>query len=340
MALALCCLSHSPLIGIHDPDPEVRAAVDAAVADAADRVAAFDPDLVVVFAPDHLNGFLYRLMPQFCIGTAGRAIGDFGSAAGDLSVDADAALDCAEAVLAADVDVALSLDMTVDHGFAQPLALVLGGIAERPVVPVFVNAAGAPRSRVARSRALGAAVGRWAAALDRRVLLMGSGGLSHDAPTPALAGATPELRHRLIEGITTDARRARESSVVDVARQHAAGSGPLLALAPDFDSAFMDMMAEGRLDEVEAWRDEWLSANFGRSVHEVRTWVAAFAALAAAGPYVVRSRFYRAIPEWIVGYGLMTAVQDAGGGPGTAGTAGAASADTAGADTGAVGADT
>jgi len=311
MALALCCLSHSPLIGTFDPTPEVRSAVDAAVAVAAREVAAFDPELVVVFAPDHLNGFLYRVMPQFCIGTAARAIGDFGSAAGEVSVDADAAMACAEAVLAADIDVAVSLDMGVDHGFAQPLAFVVGGLDARPVVPIFVNAAGAPRSRMARSRALGAAVGRWAAGLDRRVLLIGSGGLSHDAPTPALAGASPELRHRLIEGITPEARLARESAVVDVAREHAAGGGPLRALAPDFDGAFMDMMAEGRLDEVEAWEDDWLSANFGRSVHEVRTWVAAFAALGSAGPYEVRTRFYRPIPEWIVGYGLMTAVQAA-----------------------------
>ena len=31
---------------------------------------AFNPDLVVVFGPDHFNGFFYELMPAFCIGTA------------------------------------------------------------------------------------------------------------------------------------------------------------------------------------------------------------------------------------------------------------------------------
>jgi hypothetical protein len=30
----------------------------------------FKPDLVVVFGPDHFNGFFYELMPAFCIGTA------------------------------------------------------------------------------------------------------------------------------------------------------------------------------------------------------------------------------------------------------------------------------
>ena len=34
------------------------------------RRSMFTPDLVVVFGPDHFNGFFYELMPAFCIGTA------------------------------------------------------------------------------------------------------------------------------------------------------------------------------------------------------------------------------------------------------------------------------
>ena len=30
----------------------------------------FNPDLIVVFGPDHFNGFFYELMPMFCIGAA------------------------------------------------------------------------------------------------------------------------------------------------------------------------------------------------------------------------------------------------------------------------------
>lgn len=45
----------------------------------------------------------------------------------------------------------------------------------------------------------------------------------------------------------------------------------------------------------------------GNSSHEVRTWVAAFGALRALGPYQVTSRFYRPIPELIAGFGVMTA---------------------------------
>ena len=46
----------------------------------------------------------------------------------------------------------------------------------------------------------------------------------------------------------------------------------------------------------------------GNSAHEVRTWVAAFAALAAQGPYGTENRFYRAAPELIAGFAVRTAV--------------------------------
>lgn len=47
---------------------------------------AFAPELVVLFTPDHFNGFFYDLMQPFCIGTAASAIGDFGTVAGELPV--------------------------------------------------------------------------------------------------------------------------------------------------------------------------------------------------------------------------------------------------------------
>ena len=45
----------------------------------------------------------------------------------------------------------------------------------------------------------------------------------------------------------------------------------------------------------------------GKSTHEVKTWVAAFAALSAFGPYEARERYYRPIPEWIAGFGALAA---------------------------------
>jgi 2,3-dihydroxyphenylpropionate 1,2-dioxygenase len=46
----------------------------------------------------------------------------------------------------------------------------------------------------------------------------------------------------------------------------------------------------------------------GGSAHEVRTWVAAHAAVSAAGGYETTWRYYRPIPEYIAGFAVTTAV--------------------------------
>src|SRR5258708_6010847 len=55
MPLALCCMSHTPLLELTSPPAEVKAEVTNALARARDFVAEFDPELVVVFVPDHYN---------------------------------------------------------------------------------------------------------------------------------------------------------------------------------------------------------------------------------------------------------------------------------------------
>ena len=59
----LHCLSHSPLVGYVDPAQEVLDEVNGVIASARERIAAFSPELVVLFAPDHYNGFFYDVMP-------------------------------------------------------------------------------------------------------------------------------------------------------------------------------------------------------------------------------------------------------------------------------------
>ena len=63
-------MSHSPLLNLPGPSRELLDDIDAEVSKAREFVSAFDPELVVIFSPDHYNGFFYRLMPPFCIGTA------------------------------------------------------------------------------------------------------------------------------------------------------------------------------------------------------------------------------------------------------------------------------
>lgn len=309
MPAALVGLSHSPLIGKNDPAPEIVADVDKAVEGARAFIRDFAPDLVVLYAPDHYNGFFYKEMPPFCLATAATAVGDFGSLPGRLSVDGEAAQRIAAGVLDRGIDLTVSARMTVDHGFAQPLEVLFGGIDRVPVVPVFVNGVATPLGPVGRIRALGDAVGRAAAELGRRVLYVGSGGLSHDPPVPVLEGAPPRVADALIEGHPpTPEQRARgEQRVIDAGRAYSTGSTTMIPINPAWDNLVLDTLEKGELSEVDSWTVEWMGSEGGGSAHEVRTWIAAYASLAAAGPYVVTSRFYRPIPEWIAGFAVTTA---------------------------------
>jgi 2,3-dihydroxyphenylpropionate 1,2-dioxygenase len=308
--LALCCMSHSPLLNLPGPSPELLEDIDSALTDAREFVRDFDPELVVIFSPDHYNGFFYRLMPPFCIGTAATGVGDYGTHAGPLSVPADLATACAEAVWASGVDVAISASMDVDHGTVQPLEVLFGVADSIPVIPIFINSVATPLGPIKRSRALGAAVGDFLATLGKRVLVVGSGGLSHDPPVPTLATAPAAALGRIVHGeaMSTEQRAARQTAVMTAAHDFAHGASPLQPLNPDWDHALLELLDTNRGAEVDAWSNEWIATQAGNSAHEVRTWIAAFAALATQGRYETGRRYYRAAPELIAGFAIRTAV--------------------------------
>jgi len=310
MPVALCATSHSPLIGLHDPEPAVRAEVDEVLGRARAFVSDFRPDLIVAFGPDHYNGFLYDMMPSFCIGAAATSVGDYGLPAGPLDVDRAAAHTIAETVLQAGVDVAISEDMRVDHGFVQPLTFLLPALTAVPIVPIFINCVADPLGPAVRARHLGSAVGEALRGLGRRVLVVASGGLSHDPPVPRLSEAPPELIERLTHGRnpSPEQRARRESATIAAASDFAEGRGPYRALNPEWDALVLRCLAAGDFAAVDAQPNEWFIAEGGHSAPEVRTWIAAYAALAAQGPYEVRSSYYRAIPEWFAGFATTTAV--------------------------------
>jgi len=312
MTLALCALSHSPLFGINDPGPETLAGVEAALDTMRAFVRAFDPELTVVFGPDHFNGVFYDLMPAFCIGSGAVSVGDWGTEPGPLPVDRQAARRLVQAVLDAGVDVAQSERLQVDHGVVQPLEFLFGKHSAQPLVPVFVNAVGLPLGPLQRVRLLGEAIGREAASWGRRVLVVASGGLSHDPPVPRLEGATPEVAARLIDGRnpSPEARAQRQQRVIEAGKAHALGDSPFQPINPEFDAQVMATLASGRLTEADRWSNEWIERCGGHSGHEIRAWLAAFAALSARGRYRVTNQWYWPVDEWMTGFGMMTAVEE------------------------------
>ena len=208
------------------------------------------------------------------------------------------------------MDLAVSLRMEVDHGMVQPLEILFGGLTAVPVVPFFINSVAPPFTPVNRVRALGEALGRYLSGLDKRVLLIGSGGLSHEPPVPTLETAPAHVVEGLIAGRhpTAEATAKRRANVIDAAKRFAAGEGNLKALNPDWDNTFLDQLAANDLDAIDEYTNDSIKEHGGQSGQEIRNWIAAYAALSTVGPYDITYRYYRPIPEFIAGFSVTTAL--------------------------------
>lgn len=313
MAVQMICCSHSPLMltGIEDSQDGEQARFKAAMDGIAREVHEFRPDLILTFGPDHFNGFFYDLMPSFCVALAAEATKDWGIEGGPLRVPRDLGLDAVRQLQREDFDPALSYDMRVDHGTSISLAQIAGSLTRYDVLPVFVNCAADPRPSMRRARLFGATLGRILAKQNLRITVMGSGGLSHDPPTPRLARTSHELARRLIKRATPSSEelQAREARVVRAARDLVQGKGPCMPPDADWDRRFMKLVVDMDFDALDAIDDAELDRLAGFGGHEVRTWTAALAAaheLARHAPLHPRERYYSVIPEWLTGMGVVT----------------------------------
>lgn len=303
-------LSHTPLMGLNPIAADVEEKLQAGIAAARDHVLAFAPDLVVLVAPDHYNGFFNELMPPFCIGTQAHSVGDYLSPEGALNVDAQAALGLAIHLMDHDFDAAISRRMKVDHGFAQSLQLMWGGLDTPPVVPVFMNAVAQPGiPRLRRCRAIGEAIGSFLDLLGRRVLLIGSGGLSHEPPVPTMAHPDPVVRERITvkKESTIAERNAKTERVKAAGMALASGTGTIKALNPEWDLDWMRLLAGGSqdLDVLCSRSEESIEHEAGLSAHESKSWLIGRSALSATRPLHCAMQHYQTIPEYIAGFGAM-----------------------------------
>ncbi|MNP51632.1 2,3-dihydroxyphenylpropionate/2,3-dihydroxicinnamic acid 1,2-dioxygenase [compost metagenome] len=95
--------------------------------------------------------------------------------------------------------------------------------------------------------------------------------------------------------------------MIEAAYRFVEDQNSLHPLNPEWDQYFLDTLEAGRIEELDALVNDELSAVAGKSTHEVKAWVAAFAALSSYGHYQTTNRYYREIPEWIAGFGALSA---------------------------------
>jgi protocatechuate 4,5-dioxygenase beta chain len=146
------------------------------------------PTIAIVFYNDHGLNFFLDNMPTFAIGLAREyepADEGFGEPAARRFEGAPAlGWHIAQHLVEADFDIAMCQAMMLDHACTTALDLIWGARCVPPlaIVPVAINAVQPPFPKPARclafGRAIGAAVRSFAG--DARVLVIGSGGLSHE----------------------------------------------------------------------------------------------------------------------------------------------------------------
>lgn len=307
MSLAVAALSHAPSFGNVDPGGSIFAEINDGIQQARAFIEAFDPEVIVVFGPDHLNGQLYSHIAPWVIGAQAEGVGDYGTTAGPIKVDADTARQLHAAVLAQGIDIGRSERMTVDHGVMQPVDFLLGKDNQRPIIPVFVNAIAHPLTPMKRVREMGEAFGKAALQLNKRVLFIASGGISHSPPIPRWESAPAEVQARLVSyAPTSEQRRAREQAIVDGIQRIADGKAPSSPLNEAWDTMVLDTFRSGDLSPVDAWDNEQFIVDGGSAAHEMRSWIAAYAALSMAGKYELPLDRYWAVKTWGGGFAVQT----------------------------------
>ena len=184
------------------------------------------PDVAVVIYNDHGLNFFLDKMPTFAVGAApeyrstdeGWGIPTMPSFPGEQSLS----WHLIESLVGDNFDITTCQEMVVDHAFTLPMAL-LWPDQKWPikVVPVCINTVQFPLPSAARCYALGEAVGRavrsWDS--DARVLLMGTGGLSHQLEGQRAGFINKDFDLKFLESLVRDPKWATQYSIRELVRQ-------------------------------------------------------------------------------------------------------------------------
>ncbi|MCA0244604.1 MAG: protocatechuate 3,4-dioxygenase [Proteobacteria bacterium] len=178
------------------------------------------PDVVVVIYNDHGLNFFLDKMPTFSVGAApeyrnadeGWGIPTLPPFQGDTALS----WHLIQSLAGEDFDLTTCQEMQVDHAFTLPMAL-LWPEQDWPVqvVPVCINTVQFPLPSAARCYKLGQAIGRAVAAYpgDQKVLVLGTGGLSHQLDGERAGFINKDFDLQFMESLTSDPAWATQFSI-------------------------------------------------------------------------------------------------------------------------------
>ncbi len=184
------------------------------------------PDALVVIYNDHVDQYFFDAWPTFTIGMAEEyQIADEGwgrRAFPPVPGHAVLARHLGAQLVEDGFDLAVSHGMILDHGFLSPMPLLdhIGHEWKIPVVPVTVNVVQPPLPTPERCWALGKALARAVLSFpeDLRVVVVGTGGLSHQLTGPTFGMVYPEWDRKFLKLLEETPQELTSYSIADFAR--------------------------------------------------------------------------------------------------------------------------
>jgi len=175
-------------------------------------IAKLKPDVCIVVYNDHASAFSLDLVPTFALGTGAEfPIADEGwgpRPVPPVKGHPELAWHIVQSVVLDEFDLTIVNKMDVDHGLTVPLSLMFGQPAEWPcpIVPLCVNVVVYPVPTGHRCYMLGKAIRKAVESFDRdlRVVIFGTGGMSHQLQGPRAGLINKEFDTRFLDNLTRD----------------------------------------------------------------------------------------------------------------------------------------
>tara|TARA_R100001143_G_scaffold63162_2_gene68779 strand:+ start:4926 stop:5768 length:843 start_codon:yes stop_codon:yes gene_type:complete len=223
--------SHVPAIGVaHDQglteEPYWKPLFDG-YGPAREWLKKIDPDVVILVYNDHGTVFSLQSIPTFAIGVAEQyKPADEGWGPRPVPVvegDANLSWHLAESLILDEFDMTIMNEMDVDHGLTVPLSITCGHVDKWPfkVIPLAVNVVLYPPPTGNRCYNLGRAIRKAVEAYDEdtRVVIMGTGGMSHQLHGERAGLINREWDNRFLDDLSKDPERLRKIPHLEYVRE-------------------------------------------------------------------------------------------------------------------------
>jgi protocatechuate 4,5-dioxygenase, beta chain len=185
------------------------------------------PDVVIAVYNDHASAFSVELIPTFALGCAAQfPPADEGWGPRPVPVvkgHPELASHIAQSVILDEFDLTVVNKMEVDHGLTVPLNLMFGSPPEWPcpVIPLAVNVVMYPPPTGHRCYMLGRAIRRAVQSYpqDLRVVVMGTGGMSHQISGPRAGLINSKFDKAYLDGLARDPKKLTRISHLEYMRE-------------------------------------------------------------------------------------------------------------------------